>query len=353
MKVKQTYLLVSLMLVGIVSTTLNLLYQPAVSAYTCETSGVNGTNKDAQGRVLSYDNGACHVMKRDKEYSPTPTTHPDGSVTYACASGQTLEGGRCWSYARETSGYQPKLNNGQDASWRCPPDYTYRKDINRCEKDGSYACMNSSVKYDPDCKPPENPDPDSTPKLVEQCIARKATWDSASASCKENKNSCEAQQASWDDATKTCKDTPQSCENNGGTWDPATSSCTPKPTTPPANSTGDPNNGTGGGGANEECGTKDVEGKEPVKTNLLSCTGTGIAAIGDILRQLIVLLSALVGVAAVGGIAFSAVQYASAHDDSGQAKSAQDRIRNIVYGLLAYGFMVAIINWLIPGGVIQ
>jgi hypothetical protein len=59
----------------------------------------------------------------------------------------------------------------------------------------------------------------------------------------------------------------------------------------------------------------------------------------------------LVGVAAVGGLAWAAVQYARATDDSGVVSDAKKLIRNVIIGIILYGFLVAIVNWLIPGGV--
>lgn len=88
------------------------------------------------------------------------------------------------------------------------------------------------------------------------------------------------------------------------------------------------------------------------KTNIISCNGEGAGALGDVLRIGVVVLSICVGIAAVGGIAWSSVQYASATDNQSNVSSARERIRNIIIGLLLYGFMVAIINWLVPGGII-
>lgn len=91
------------------------------------------------------------------------------------------------------------------------------------------------------------------------------------------------------------------------------------------------------------------------KTQLVACdpgTKTGIGAISDLIRMAISVLTVLIGVVAVGGIAFAAITYATARDNQSQIGQAQTLLRNIVIGLVLYGFTIAIINWLIPGGVI-
>ena len=89
------------------------------------------------------------------------------------------------------------------------------------------------------------------------------------------------------------------------------------------------------------------------KTQLISCDSqTGIGAISDLIKMAIMVLTILIGVVAVGGIAYAAILYAGARDDQSQVSNARTILRNIVIGLLLYGFTIAIINWLIPGGVI-
>lgn len=89
------------------------------------------------------------------------------------------------------------------------------------------------------------------------------------------------------------------------------------------------------------------------RVNLLECDETGGAStFADVLRIFVVVLSFGVGIAAVGGIAWSAIQYSSAEDNQSNVSAARERIRNIVIGLILYGFMMAIVNWLVPGGII-
>lgn len=104
----------------------------------------------------------------------------------------------------------------------------------------------------------------------------------------------------------------------------------------------------GGGGDNQStCGD--------TKTQLVACdkgTKTGLSAINGLITMTIQILSVLVGTVAVGGLGYAAVLYASAQDNGNQVSEAKTIARNIVIGLLLYVFTIAILNWLIPGGII-
>jgi hypothetical protein len=62
------------------------------------------------------------------------------------------------------------------------------------------------------------------------------------------------------------------------------------------------------------------------------------------------ILTAGVGIAAVGGIAYGSALYASSADKPDQAKAGVTFIKNVVIGLIAYGLMFVVLNFLIPGG---
>ena len=59
------------------------------------------------------------------------------------------------------------------------------------------------------------------------------------------------------------------------------------------------------------------------------------------------------GIAAVGGITYGAILYTSAGDSSEQTKKAMEIIRNVVIGLVAYGIMYLVLNYIIPGGIFE
>lgn len=96
----------------------------------------------------------------------------------------------------------------------------------------------------------------------------------------------------------------------------------------------------------------DAAGCGQAKTNLLSCDGSGVSALASVLKIALFILTIIVGIAAVGAIVYAAVLYSAGEDNSSRTSDAKNLIRNVVIGLFVYGFMVAIINWLIPGGVI-
>lgn len=80
--------------------------------------------------------------------------------------------------------------------------------------------------------------------------------------------------------------------------------------------------------------------------------GTGDkSAIWAILILVLNILTAGVGIAAVGGIVYGAILYSSAGDKQDQTKKAISVITNVVIGIIAYGFMYLILNFLIPGGI--
>lgn len=98
--------------------------------------------------------------------------------------------------------------------------------------------------------------------------------------------------------------------------------------------------------AGTECGD--------TKTQLIGCDAqTGVGSINALISIAVSVMTVVIGIVAVGGIGYAAILYASARDDKGQVTQALTIIRNIVIGLLLYGFTIAIINWLVPGGVIS
>lgn len=88
---------------------------------------------------------------------------------------------------------------------------------------------------------------------------------------------------------------------------------------------------------------KCVNGADPV-------TDTKQNGIWGIVMLVINILTAGIGIAAVGGIVYGSVLYASSGGSPDQAKKAIEVIRNVVIGILAYALMYAILNFLIPGG---
>jgi hypothetical protein len=94
-----------------------------------------------------------------------------------------------------------------------------------------------------------------------------------------------------------------------------------------------------------------------VKTAIIHCDQTGgknatVENTGawGILLLAINILTAGVGIAAIGGIVYGAILYTSAGGSQEQVKKAMTVITNVVIGVIAYALMFSGLNFLIPGG---
>ena len=109
--------------------------------------------------------------------------------------------------------------------------------------------------------------------------------------------------------------------------------------------------------AGDPCGTGTLEEGESccggVATSVIACDDSGQGGIFDLLFWAINILTAGVGVLAVGGIVYASVKYASSGGDTEKTKKAKAMIRDIVMGLIAYALMYTFINFLIPGGLFK
>jgi len=70
------------------------------------------------------------------------------------------------------------------------------------------------------------------------------------------------------------------------------------------------------------------------------------------IRFLINVLSALIGVIVIIMVTLAGIQYSSAADNPQGVQAAKKRIENVLVGLVAYIFLYAFLQWLIPGGVV-
>lgn len=113
-------------------------------------------------------------------------------------------------------------------------------------------------------------------------------------------------------------------------------------------SSGD-NNGLG------DCEPGDEDCCAGVKTSIIRdggiCDGEGDGVIFGLLRWVLSIMTAGVGIAAVGGIAYGALLYTTAESKPEQTKKAIGVITNVVIGIVAYAVMAIFLNFLIPGGV--
>lgn len=93
------------------------------------------------------------------------------------------------------------------------------------------------------------------------------------------------------------------------------------------------------------------------KTSIVNCDQKGGATkaedtgIWGLLLLILNIMTAGVGILAVGGIVYAAILYSSSSDSAEQVKKAKDIIRNTAIGIVAYAAMYLGLNFLIPGGI--
>lgn len=102
---------------------------------------------------------------------------------------------------------------------------------------------------------------------------------------------------------------------------------------------------------NSNCGTD---------TNIIDCSNVSVdndsdditrTGLWSILLTVINILAVGVGVAAVGGIVYGSILYASSEGSPDKVKKARNIIVDVVIGLVMFVVMYAALNFLIPGGV--
>jgi hypothetical protein len=84
-----------------------------------------------------------------------------------------------------------------------------------------------------------------------------------------------------------------------------------------------------------------------VNTNKDGVENTGA---WSLILTVINILTAGVGVVALGGIVYGAILYISAGGSPEQVKKAMEIFTNVVIGVIAYAGMFALLNFLVPGG---
>jgi hypothetical protein len=93
-----------------------------------------------------------------------------------------------------------------------------------------------------------------------------------------------------------------------------------------------------------------------VKTAIIKCDADNSGdlnknGIWALLLIVINVMTAGVGVLAVGGIVYGSILYTTAEDKADQVNKAVDIIRNVIIGLVSFALMWALLNFIIPGGV--
>lgn len=115
---------------------------------------------------------------------------------------------------------------------------------------------------------------------------------------------------------------------------------------------------SGGDAAAGFTSSNPVEGDDcgGVKTAIIKCDATNSGDTEDngiwaLLLIALNILTAGVGIVAVGGIVYGSILYTTAEDKADQVKKAIDIITNVIIGLVLFALMYAGLNFIIPGGV--
>jgi hypothetical protein len=108
--------------------------------------------------------------------------------------------------------------------------------------------------------------------------------------------------------------------------------------------------GCTGSGCGQQCGAPDQNPYTPAID--IGCRGKG-NPIMDALFGIVRFLSDGVGLVVVGSIIVGGIQYSGSRGDPQSTAMAINRIRSSLYALLIYIFAYAILNYLIPGAVLQ
>ena len=144
------------------------------------------------------------------------------------------------------------------------------------------------------------------------------------------------------------------CESLGGSWHATQETCSGYDVKSYCELTG---RECETGGATTSAGEKECGG---VTTSIISCKeGGGDGApieetgVWGILLLVVNILTAGVGVAALGGLIYGAVLYTSSGGSPDQIKKARNVFTNVVVGIIAFAAMYAVLNFIVPGGVFQ
>jgi hypothetical protein len=309
---------------------------PLTHAYTCEFSGKNRDGKEGQYKLeMEGSAGSCFYMAQDEiDNSKKKAVIQNGRVVpgqWNCTDGTVLQGEDCYTYKKVYTAHKPTYDDGTEID-----NQAFQ---NACQDQPTYFGMH--YNYDP---------------VFNACSAGIGCLDVIGDSGADRAaggptglpiGDCRRVGAGTTTAGDVLGEDPTADKNKSSTNDDSTAGANQQAEDTLAGNVGDK--------PQSKCTVKtdsNPDGKE-IKTNIINCTETSPDQIfGEILRTGIQALSVLVGIAAVGGIAWASVKYAKAEDNDGDVKEAKDLIRNVIIGLLFYVLMIAIVNWLVPGGVI-
>ena len=189
---------------------------------------------------------------------------------------------------------------------------------------------------------------DNPPSTDGTCKQRDTSKDTVSTADTPVKNDGSAV-TDWTCSKGTFNSTKHTCETCNGFGNCQAAGVNP---TPKGNDTTvDPNASTGTNGTTSTAGSGGKGTCAGVKTDYFACSGNGSEAISGLLTQIILIVSVGVGIVAIGGVVYAGTLYASAQDNQDQVRKSVNIIKGVGIGIILYVLMVAIINFLVPGGV--
>jgi hypothetical protein len=89
------------------------------------------------------------------------------------------------------------------------------------------------------------------------------------------------------------------------------------------------------------CGAAETKSTDVKKTGIF-----------ELLKWVLNIMTAGVGIAAVGALIYAGILYSSAGGGSDQIAKSKKIITDTVIGIVVFALMFLVINWLVPGGVI-
>jgi hypothetical protein len=106
----------------------------------------------------------------------------------------------------------------------------------------------------------------------------------------------------------------------------------------------------------ESDGADNKDGCAGAETAIIKCDadnsgGVETNGVWFLLLMVINILTAGIGIAAVGGIVYGSILYVASGADESRVKKAKEIIQNVVIGLIAYVAMYALLQFIIPGGI--
>lgn len=89
-----------------------------------------------------------------------------------------------------------------------------------------------------------------------------------------------------------------------------------------------------------------------ISTNLIKCDNNGGDPLTSVVLQVLNFFALGVGLAVVGGIIWGGMLIAGSNGNSSKAKEGINVIVNAIVGLLLFFFMYALVDYLVPGGLL-